>query len=116
MRAIAVVLLVALSGCAGLRDQDAQRVEAYARTDDAKCVARELSFPSDKYVECRRQLAEQRQEKHRQELGMASMHQYEPLPGPVREVEGAPRLIEPARFSCHARGEGETRVVFCEEK
>lgn len=116
MRWLAICSVIVLHACANLSGQDARRIEADARTDDAKCVARELAFPSDKYVTCRLQLSEQRQEKQRQELGMASVHGYEPLPGPVREVEGSPRLIDPARFRCAARGEGEARVIFCEEK
>ena len=106
--------LLALAGCASWSGQDARRVEAEARADDARCTTAFVKFPSEAYNHCRRRLADQRLDKQRREIALGS--QQSPYPPDLPpEPAGIQRTIDPERFSCTARGEGEARLVLCEE-
>ena len=113
---LALAALLTITACASLRGQDAATLEAHARADDKECTEGGYSFPSDSYTGCRRHLAEQRQDKARRQLEMASLQAADRVPNEAREPEGVYRPINPERFNCEARGEGAARVVFCEEK
>ena len=116
MRPLALIMILATAGCAALNGQDARRTDAEARTDDARCTSATVSFPSDAYLACRLKLAQQRADKQRHEVALGTQRSpYESLDAPV-EPEGLRRVIDPERFHCRARGEGEARVVLCEEK
>lgn len=113
--AIAVALL-ALAGCASWSGQDARRVAAEARADDARCATATVAFPSEAYDHCRRRLMDQRQDKQRREVALGTQQSpYTSFDAPG-EPEGIQRSIDPERFRCTARGEGDARLVLCEEQ
>ena len=114
--ALALAALLTITACASWRGQDAAKLESQARTDDAKCVAGGVSFPSEAYDHCRRHLADLRADKQRREVALGTQQSpYASLEAPP-QPEGIQRSIDPERFRCEARGEGAARVVFCEEK
>jgi hypothetical protein len=113
--ALASALLL-ITACASWRGQDAAKLESQARSDDAKCVAGGVSFPSEAYDHCRRHLADVRADKQRREVALGTQQStYAALEAPP-QPEGIQRSIDPERFHCTARGEGATRVIYCEEK
>lgn len=116
MRRLAIVSLLLLAGCASWSGQDARRVDAEARADDARCTTATVAFPSTAYLDCRRRLAQARMDKQRHEVALGTqtpLHETLDVP---REPEGIRRVIDPEKFRCEARGEGDARVVRCEER
>ena len=116
MRALVIGLMLATAGCAGWSGRDQARLESEARADDARCTSATVRFPSDSYLDCRRRLAEQRQDKRKRELEMAALHSENRSPEAAPRAEGVYRPIDPERFRCESRGEGEARLVMCAEE
>jgi hypothetical protein len=109
-------VILVLDGCASWRGLDAKRVESEARADDAACVAKGLSFPSESYDHCRRHILDDRIDDARHEVVLGTQTSPYAPPETPREPEGVHRTIDPERFHCVARGEGAERVIICEEK
>ncbi len=107
--------LLALAGCASWSGRDQARMESEARADDARCSTAVVTFPSEAYDHCRRRLADQRLDKQRREIALGSQQSPYPQLDALAEPAGVQRTIDPERFSCTARGEGEARRILCAE-
>jgi hypothetical protein len=116
MRALALVLMSGIVGCANWSGRDAARMEAEARADDGRCATATVTFPSEAYDHCRRRLADQRRDKQQRELELAALQSDDRSPYGARQPEGIHRTIDPERFRCEARGEGEARLILCAER
>lgn len=106
-----------LTGCASLRERDAERERTEAVADHARCTREAAVFPSESYTTCRRRIAEDRQRQQWMELSLAQLQtaqrtpDYLPTPPP-----GVYIPIDAARYRCVAEGEGDARLVLCRER
>lgn len=116
MRALVIVLVVGIAGCASWSGRDQARLEAEARADDGRCATATVTFPSEAYDHCRRRLADQRRDKQQRELELAALQSDDRSPYGARQPAGIHRPIDPERFRCEAHGESEARSILCAER
>lgn len=94
---ILAVLAAGLASCAGMPADDRRTV---ADTDHQVCEGRGLTWPSDRYQNCRYELAERRHQRDWQNLNLARMPRIDQ--GPERPPD-AYRPLSRQLFQCHER-------------
>lgn len=91
---------LATHGCQWLGDVDRTRVAETARMHNDACEARGYQWPGEAYVECRRQLADERQRQQWSELQMSRQQQVSEIGiRPESPIEPY-RPIREGNFSC----------------
>lgn len=108
--------VISMQGCQWLANLDQSRRTETARADHAECVDKGYSWPGESYVECRRQLTDQRQREQWLELQMSRQQQQPELA--LQHSPSEPyRPIPPQHFACTERttSEGESYIVCFEQ-
>ncbi len=117
-QALPILLLCAgLPGCAWLSAFDEASTYEAAEADHQRCRERGYEWPGDAYVECRRQLADNRERARWQELNLSRPPQQNGELGIPQTVSEPYRPIREDSFACRdATTRDGDPYVHCEER